>query len=349
MPASPSRTPSARPAASYRSQIFWQLPGEPRCSTTTRPPASSGRTDATAMNNAHANTRQHGFSLIEIMVGVVIGMIAVLVIYQVFAAAEGIKRNTTSVGDAQQNGLLSSFILGIELANASNGISYSAKELATCTPTTDPATSFRPIPVLIADGGAPDTPDSFVVNYSMSQRLVATAPFTAAAAAGASYYTPNQKKKTKTRRETQRQHELAGQVGRVAHDRRADLVPLAQRDQRSDRGDDDRRGGQRLVLLLAERDQRDQQDAGADVEDQPAGRRQPAAGAVDPTLRSAAAQPNGVPSPSVPGRGRSRAGSGSSRPARSASSRSATRAGSRAGPAGARSGEAAGACRRRCR
>ena len=48
---------------------------------------------------------QHGFSLIEIMVGVVIGMIAVLVIYQVFAAAEGIKRNTTSAGDAQQNGL----------------------------------------------------------------------------------------------------------------------------------------------------------------------------------------------------------------------------------------------------
>ena len=133
------------------------------------------------------NHRQRGFSLIETMVGVVIGMIAVLVIYQVFAAAEGIKRNTTSVGDAQQNGLLSSFILGIELANASNGISYSAKELGTCTPTTNPATSFRPIPVLIADGGAPGTPDSFVVNYSMSQRLVATAPFTATAAPGASY------------------------------------------------------------------------------------------------------------------------------------------------------------------
>jgi type IV pilus assembly protein PilW len=64
-------------------------------------------------------TRQHGFSLIEIMVGVVIGLIAVLVIYQVFAAAEGIKRNTTSAGDAQQNGLLSSFMLTVELMNAS--------------------------------------------------------------------------------------------------------------------------------------------------------------------------------------------------------------------------------------
>jgi type IV pilus assembly protein PilW len=130
---------------------------------------------------------QRGFSLIEIMVGVVIGLIAVLVIYQVFAAAEGIKRNTTSVGDAQQNGLLSSFMMGIELANASNGVSYSMTELGTCTATADPATNFRPVPVLITDGAADATPDSFVVNYSMAQRLVATAPFTANAAAGANY------------------------------------------------------------------------------------------------------------------------------------------------------------------
>ncbi len=66
------------------------------------------------------------------MVGVVIGLIAVLVIYQVFAAAEGIKRNTTSVGDAQQNGLLSSFILGIELANAGNGVASAARDLGAC-------------------------------------------------------------------------------------------------------------------------------------------------------------------------------------------------------------------------
>jgi len=39
------------------------------------------------------------FSLIDIMVGLVIGLIAILVIYQVFAASEGIKRNTTSIGD----------------------------------------------------------------------------------------------------------------------------------------------------------------------------------------------------------------------------------------------------------
>jgi type IV pilus assembly protein PilW len=123
-------------------------------------------------------TRQHGFSLIEIMVGVVIGMIAVLVIYQVFAAAEGIKRNTTSAGDAQQNGLLASFMLGVELANASNGVALAWQKLQSCPTTTNAATTLRPIPILITDGGGPTSPDQFVVNYSVSNVAIAPAPFT---------------------------------------------------------------------------------------------------------------------------------------------------------------------------
>jgi type IV pilus assembly protein PilW len=122
-------------------------------------------------------TRQHGFSLIEIMVGVVIGMIAVLVIYQVFAAAEGIKRNTTSAGDAQQNGLLASFMLGVELANASNGVAMAWEKLQSCPTTTNAATTLRPIPILITDGGGPTIPDKFVVNYSISNLAIAPAPF----------------------------------------------------------------------------------------------------------------------------------------------------------------------------
>src|SRR6266478_4307485 len=122
----------------------------------------------------HADA-QRGFSLIEIMVGIVIGMIAVLVIYQVFAAAEGIKRNTTSVGDAQQNGLLSSFMLNIELANASNGVADAMAQLGNCTAGTNAANSLRPIPILISDGGADATPDTFVVNYSVAQRRVTAA------------------------------------------------------------------------------------------------------------------------------------------------------------------------------
>jgi type IV pilus assembly protein PilW len=120
---------------------------------------------------------EQGFSLIEIMVGIVIGLIAVLVIYQVFAAAEGIKRNTTSVGDAQQNGLLSSFILGIELANAGNGVANSAQDLKNCPGNANFASTWRPIPLVIADGGTDDRPDSFSVNYSVTNAAIAPMPF----------------------------------------------------------------------------------------------------------------------------------------------------------------------------
>ena len=130
---------------------------------------------------------QRGFSLIEIMVGVVIGMIAVLVIYQVFAAAEGIKRNTTSAGDAQQNGLLASFMLGVELANASNGVAMAWQKLQSCPTTANAATTLRPIPILITAGAGPTFPDQFVVNYSISNLAIAPAPFKAASGSNAPY------------------------------------------------------------------------------------------------------------------------------------------------------------------
>ena len=115
------------------------------------------------MTNHFPRGKQHGFSMIEIMVGVVIGMIAVLVIYQVFATSEGIKRNITAAGDAQQNGLLSSFMMGIELANAGNGLAVAAQDLGTCTPARRHRRPIRcgPIPLLITDGGGADNPDSF--------------------------------------------------------------------------------------------------------------------------------------------------------------------------------------------
>jgi type IV pilus assembly protein PilW len=145
-----------------------------------RPSKFLGRVDARA--------GQRGFSLIEIMIGVVIGLIAILVIYQVFAASEGLKRNTTSAGDAQQNGLLASFMLGVELSNASNGVAMAWKQLDSCpTAATTAATTLRPIPILITAGGGLTFPDSFVVNYSISNNVIAPAPFKAASASNAPY------------------------------------------------------------------------------------------------------------------------------------------------------------------
>ena len=107
------------------------------------------------------------------MVAVLIGLIAVLVIYQTFAVSEGYRRNTTGASDAQSSGLFSMLTAGIELANAGNAVSLAAEELSKCRPfTTDPAASFQPIPVLIAAGAGDDVPDAFVVTYSTAANVV---------------------------------------------------------------------------------------------------------------------------------------------------------------------------------
>lgn len=141
---------------------------------------------------------QRGFSLIEIMVGILIALLATLVIFQVFAVAEGFKRNTTGAADAQQNGLLSTFTLGLELANAGNGIATAGDELGRCDPAAainkDIKTTLRPIPVLITDGGSTGgavNSDTFVVNYSTATRVVAPSKFQGAGtwAVGSSSFT----------------------------------------------------------------------------------------------------------------------------------------------------------------
>jgi type IV pilus assembly protein PilW len=130
---------------------------------------------------------QRGFGLVELMVGLVIGLIAVLVIYQVYSVAEGFKRNTTAAGEAQQSGLFSTFVLGMEIGNGGAGMADAAQDLASCPDPGSFAASFRPIPVMITDGGGNSNPDSFVVNYSMATTLVNSATFAADAIAGASY------------------------------------------------------------------------------------------------------------------------------------------------------------------
>jgi type IV pilus assembly protein PilW len=138
-----------------------------------------------------------GFTLIETMVGIVIAFVAIIIIFQMATVSEGFKRNTTSINDAQQNGLISSFMLGIQLANAGNALANASNELGTCenplvkNPTWSVtkafANSWRPVPVMIVDGGADDKPDSFAVSYSMSSTIIAPALFTASAAANSTY------------------------------------------------------------------------------------------------------------------------------------------------------------------
>jgi type IV pilus assembly protein PilW len=126
--------------------------------------------------------RQRGFSLIDVMVGIVIALIAVLVIYQVFDISEGIKRNATGAGDAQQNGLLSTFMMVLQGSNAGANIAVSGEDLDVCpfgdgSNLSDVRASLRPFPVIVTDSGDDAVSDSFVVNYGAAERLVTTVGF----------------------------------------------------------------------------------------------------------------------------------------------------------------------------
>jgi len=131
-------------------------------------------------NSRTTASRQQGFSLVEVMVGIVIALIAVLVIYQVFSVSEGIKRNATGAGDAQQNGLLSTFTMMLQGSNAGANIAVVGEELDTCPADTDIKSTLRPIPVLIHDSGSDTVSDNFVANYGASQRLVTSVDFASA-------------------------------------------------------------------------------------------------------------------------------------------------------------------------
>lgn len=68
---------------------------------------------------------ESGVTLIELMVGMLVGMLAVLLISQVLLVSEGQKRTTTGGADAQVNGALALYTLQRDLQMAGYGITSS--------------------------------------------------------------------------------------------------------------------------------------------------------------------------------------------------------------------------------
>ncbi len=116
-------------------------------------------------------TSQAGFTLVEIMVGLVIGMLVALVIVQVLSIFEGQKRATTGTADAQTNGSIAVYNIGRELQLAGfplmpTGITGAADSPLECTTVTYGGTGITSIsPVSITDGIS----DTVVVRYGNSQ------------------------------------------------------------------------------------------------------------------------------------------------------------------------------------
>lgn len=112
-----------------------------------------------------------GFSLVEIMVGIVIGMLAVIVIMQVFSLSEGRKRTTTSGSDSMTEGAIAMYALQRDLRQAGNGVA--AMSLFGCDITFLHGASVPLAPVVINPAeeviplGDPDT-DTLLIFYAQT-------------------------------------------------------------------------------------------------------------------------------------------------------------------------------------
>jgi type IV pilus assembly protein PilW len=124
--------------------------------------------------------------MMETMVGILIGLLVVLVVYNLMSVAEGFKRTVTGASDAQITGLLSQFIAGRDVANGGNGINIITKpgeiDLTRCA---NP--DLKPIPILIRDRVAGNPSDSFISLQSGSPHVVWPVEFRANAAVNANF------------------------------------------------------------------------------------------------------------------------------------------------------------------
>ncbi len=116
-----------------------------------------------------------GFGLVEVMVAMVIGLIGIIIMMQVFSAAEGQKRSTTGAGDAQNNGAMALYTLQRDIRQA--GYGFNALKVLGC-PLALPAPSERTLTYLapaVINPGPSDVPagdantDTLLIAYGSSE------------------------------------------------------------------------------------------------------------------------------------------------------------------------------------
>jgi type IV pilus assembly protein PilW len=76
--------------------------------------------------------RERGFSLVELMVGMAIGLIGITIITHLYLTNEKYKRSTTGAGTAQVNGAIALYTLERDLRMAGYGVNHSAALGCSC-------------------------------------------------------------------------------------------------------------------------------------------------------------------------------------------------------------------------
>lgn len=123
--------------------------------------------------------KQKGFSLIELMVGLVIGLLATLVIVNVFSIFEGQKRITTGNSDAQTNGAIALFNLQRDVQLAGYGLPVYGSDFSpfNCPINTtvdhDNVAGTAAIglsPIVITNGNGANGSDTISIHYGDSMK-----------------------------------------------------------------------------------------------------------------------------------------------------------------------------------
>jgi type IV pilus assembly protein PilW len=131
-----------------------------------------------------------GFSLIELMIGMTLGLLSVIIIMQVMSLFEAQRRSTTGSADAQTNGGIALFSIVRDAQLAGFGllpVTDSALECTTVTYGGTGVTSISPVGItqVAATGTTPAT-DTVTFRYASSQMGGAISQITAMAGAVAS-------------------------------------------------------------------------------------------------------------------------------------------------------------------
>ncbi len=113
---------------------------------------------------------QRGMSLIDVLVGMVIGLIGMIVVLQSFSTFEAQKRTTTVSTDAQESGLMALTTIEREMRLAGYGMYYANQAICSTMrqwANTDVETVPNLLPVAVTNG-ASDTSDTLTLTFSTS-------------------------------------------------------------------------------------------------------------------------------------------------------------------------------------
>jgi type IV pilus assembly protein PilW len=127
-----------------------------------------------------SRTLAAGFSLIELMIGMALGLLSVLIITQVMSLFEAQRRTTTGSADAQTNGGIALFSIARDVQLAGYGLLPTTDSALECSTVTYGGMGITGMaPISITDSVGVNASDTITIRYATSQMAGAVSQISA--------------------------------------------------------------------------------------------------------------------------------------------------------------------------